>query len=160
MIKVNNTPSRQELVALIESNNRIIDLDPAAIKSGYCEQLRFHNIEAFLSKFTTGKTFEVKNNHAKEGTSLRITELKYEEHDLRGYRTTVSLKEDSLALLDTDRGIVYVINPDDESWFVNEFRKVRGIKLFEIAVHPVYLHEGEFVMVSNDLIRDRLERYL
>lgn len=160
MIKVNNTPSRKELVALIESNNRIIDLDPAAIKSGYCEQLRFHNIEAFLSKFTTGKTFEIKNAHAKEGTALRVTELKYEEHDLRGYRTTVSLKDDSLALLDTDKGIVYVINPDDESWFVNEFRRVRGIKLFEIAVRPVYLHDGEYVMVSNDLIKDRLERYL
>lgn len=160
MIKVNNTPSRQELMELIESNNRVIDLDPAAIKSGYCEQLRFHNIEAFLSKFTSGKTFELKNNHAKEGTSLRITELKYAEHDLHGYRTTVTLSQDSLALLDTDKGIVYVIGPDDETWFVSTFAKMRGIKLFEIAVHPVYLREGEYVMISNDLIRDRLERYL
>lgn len=160
MIKVNNTPSRKELMDLIESNNRIIDLDPAAVKSGYCEQLRFHNIEAFMSKFADGKTFEIKNAHAKEGTALRITELKYKESDLLGYRTTIVLKDDALALLDTDKGIVYVINPDDESWFVNEFRKIRGIKLFEIAVRPVYLREGEYIMVSNDLIKDRLERYL
>ena len=91
---------------------------------------------------------------------LRITELKYEEHDLRGYRTTISLKQNALSLLDTDTGVIYVINPDDESWFVNEFRKIRGIKLFEIAVHPVYLREDEYIMVSNDLIKDRLERYL
>ena len=160
MIKVNNTPSRQELMELISSNNRVIDLDPAAVKSGYCEQLRFHNIEAFLSKFNTGKTIEIKNMHAKEGTALRVTELGYAEHDLRGYRTTITLKEDSLALLDTDNGIVYVIGPDEESWFVGTFAKVRGIKLFEIAVHPVYLRENEYIMVSNDLIQNRLERYL
>ena len=98
--------------------------------------------------------------HAKEGTALRVTELAYAEHNLRGYRTTITLKEDSLALLDTDKGIVYVIGPDDETWFVSTFAKIRGIKLFEIAVHPVYLRENEFIMVSNDLIRDRLERYL
>ena len=160
MIKVNNAPSRQELMELIESNNRVIDLDPAAVKSGYCEQLRFHNIEAFLSKFNTGKTIEIKNMHAKEGTALRVTELAYAEHDLHGYRTTITLKEDSLALLDTDKGIVYVIGPDDETWFVSTFAKIRGIKLFEIAVHPVYLRENEYIMVSNDLIQDRLERYL
>ena len=61
MIKVNNTPSRKELVALIESNNRIIDLDPASIRSAYSEQVKFHGLEAFLSKFSTGKTFEIKN---------------------------------------------------------------------------------------------------
>lgn len=160
MITVNNTPSREDLVALIESNNRIIDLDPASIKTGYFEQVKYHNIEAFLSKYTDGKTFEIKNAHAKEGAALRVTELKYKEHDLSGYRTTIVLKGDALALLDTDKGMVYIINPDDESWFVNEFRKVRGIKLFEIAVHPVYLRENEYIMVSNDLIKDRLERYL
>lgn len=160
MIKVNNTPSRKELVALIESNNRVIDLDPAAVKSGYCEQVKYHNIESFLSKYNTGKTVEIKNLHAKEGTKLRVTELKYEENNLHGYRTTITLSQDSLALLDTDKGIVYVIGPDDESWFVSEFAKIRGIKLFEIAVHPVYLQENEYVMISNDLIKDRLERYL
>ena len=160
MIKVNNTPSRQELMELISSNNRVIDLDPASIKSAYSEQVKFHSLEAFLSKFSTGKTFEIKNAGTKEGMGLRITELKYEEHDLRGYRTTISLKQNALSLLDTDTGVIYVINPDDESWFVSEFTKIRGIKLFEIAVHPVYLQENEYVMVSNDLIKDRLERYL
>lgn len=160
MITVNNNPSRQDLVVLIESNNRIIDLDPASIKCDYCEQVNYYTPEAFLSKRKDGKTVTIKNVPASKGNALRITITGYTTDSLVGFSSVVTWKENSLAILDIDSKILYIVNVDDETWFVHEFRKHRGVALYETAVRPLYVKCCEYVMVANGDIKSKLERYL
>ena len=160
MITVNNTPSRQDLVALLESSNRVIDLDPASIKCGYCEQVKFHTPEAFLSKFKDGRTVAIESAATREGNALRITTTDYTKDGLVGFSSVVTWKENSLAILDTDSKTLYIINVDDEAWFVHEFKRYRAIALYETAVSPSYVKGCEYIMVSNDDVKTKLERYL
>lgn len=160
MITINNTPSREDLVALIESNSRIIDLDPASIKCEYCEQVTYHTPEAFLSKLKDGKTVTIKNASPREGNALRITTTDYRTDSLVGVSSVVTWKGNSLAILDVDSKILYIINVDDETWFVHEFKKHRAIALYETAVCPSYVKCCEYVMVANGDIKSKLERYL
>ena len=160
MITVNNNPSREDLVALIESNNRIIDLDPASIKCDYCEQVNYYTPEAFLSKRKDGKTVTIKSAPASEGNALRITITGYTTDSLVGFSSVVTWKENSLAILDIDSKTLYIVNVDEETWFVHEFRKQRAIALYETAVRPSYVKCCEYVMVANGDIKSKLERYL
>lgn len=160
MITINNTPSREDLVALIESNDRIIDLDPASIKCEYCEQVTYHTPEAFLSKLKDGKTVTIKNASPREGNALRITTTDYRADSLIGVSSVVTWKGNSLAILDVDSKILYIINVDDETWFVHEFKKHRAITLYEASIRPSYVKCCEYVMIANNDAKSKLERYL
>lgn len=158
MITLNINPTRAQLVALIESVNGLIDLDTAAVKSGHCENVKYMTLDCFTSAKTNGKEYTVVNHHTTKGCELRIGVIWYNGAEMAGRTQTVSWNKDGLALLDIESDIIYIISPDDELWFVNEFTKTRGIKLYNIGVRPHDLNS--YVVITDKTENDQIEKYL
>ena len=158
MITLNLNPTREQLVALIESANGLIDLDTAAVKSGHCENVKYMTLDCYLKAKKRGKEYTIINHRKIKGCELRIGVIWYNDESMAGRTQTVSWDKDGLALLDIESNIIYIISPDDELWFVNEFTKTRGIKLYNIGVRPHDL--SSYVVITDKTENDQIEKYL
>jgi len=158
MITLNINPTRDQLLSVISSSNGLIDLDTAAVKSGHCENIKYMSLDCYLKTKTAGKEYTITNHKKIKGCELRIGVIWYNGAQMAGRVQTISWDKDGLALLDVEADIIYVINPDDEIWFVNEFAKSRGIRLYNIGIQPRGL--DSYVIIADADENQQIEKYL
>lgn len=158
MITLNINPTRDQLLSVISSSNGLIDLDTAAVKSGHCDNVKYMSLDCYLKTKKAGKEYTIINHRKIKGCELRIGVIWYNGESMAGRTQTVSWEKEGLSLLDVESDIIYIISPDDELWFVNEFAKTRGIKLYNIGVRPHDLQS--YVIIADADENAQIEKYL
>ena len=134
MIKIINKVSDSKLEEIVMKHDRLIDLDAAAVKCGYCSNLKYHSFMAFISHNYQG--FETLINALSDSkeTTVRITHTSVNAGNIRGFTTTVRYKADSLVLFNMDRKEIYILSPEQEVDFIGMFKRHRGIEFYQSAV--------------------------
>lgn len=134
MIKVINKVSDSLLEEIVIKHDRLIDLDAAAVKCGYCSNLKYKSFMAFISHNYQG--FETLVNALVDGreTILRITHTSVNAGNIHGFTTTVRYKANGLVLFNMDRKEIYILSPEQEVDFIGMFKRHRGIEFYQSAV--------------------------
>lgn len=134
MIKIVNRVSDSLLEEIVLKHDRLIDLDAAAVKCGYCSNLKYKSFMAFISHNYQG--FETLINALSDSkeTTVRITHTSVNAGNIRGFTTTVRYKADGLVLFNMDKKEIYILSPEQEVDFIAMFKRHRGIEFYQSAV--------------------------
>lgn len=134
MIKIVSKLNDSLLEEVVLKHDRIIDLDAAAVKCGYCSNLKYKSFLAFVSHNYQG--FETLINALSDGreTTVRITHTSVNAGNIRGFTTTVRYKADGLVLFNMDRKEIYILSPEQEVDFIAMFKRHRGIEFYQSAL--------------------------
>lgn len=134
MIKIVNKVSDSLLEEIVMKHDRLIDLDAAAVKCGYCSNLKYKSFLAFVSHNYQG--FETLVNALVDGreTIVRITHTSVNAGNIRGFTTTVRYQAEGLVLFNMDRKEIYILSPEQEVDFITMFKRHRGIEFYQSAL--------------------------
>lgn len=134
MIKVINKVSDSKLEEIVMKHDHLIDLDAAAVKCGYCSNLKYRSFMAFVSHNYQG--FETLVNALSDGKEItaRIAHTSVNAGNIRGFTTTVRYQADGLVLFNMDRKEIYILSPEQEVDFISMFKQHRGIEFYQSAI--------------------------
>ena len=134
MIKIISKLNDSLLEEVVLKHDRIIDLDAAAVKCGYCNNLKYRSFMALVSHNYQG--FETLINALSDSkeTTVRITHTSVNAGNIRGFTTTVRYKADGLVLFNMDKKEIYILSPEQEVDFIGMFKRHRGIEFYQSAV--------------------------
>ena len=157
MIKVINKVNDSLLEEMVIKHDRIIDLDVAAVKCGYCNNIRYKSFLAFVSHGYQG--YELALNaqvQDKNENILRLTFTSMNAGEIRGFTTTVRYRADGLVIFNMDRKEIYILSPEQEVDFIALFKRHRGIEFYQSAVKT----NNDFIVLADIEDYVGLKKYL
>ena len=156
MIKVMSKVSDGLIEEVILKHDKLIDLDAAAVKCGYCNNLKYRSFMALVSHNYQG--FETLINAVSDGkeTTTRITHTSVNTGNIRGFTTTVRYKADGLVLFNMDRKENYILSPKKEVDFIMMFKMHRGIEFYQSALKV----NNDYIVLSDIEDYTGMKKYL
>lgn len=156
MIKIVNKVSDSVLEEIVMKHDRLIDLDAAAVKCGYCSNFKYRSFMALISHNYQG--FETLINALSDGkeTTVRITHTSVNAGNIRGFTTTVRYKADGLVLFNMDRKEIYILSPEQEVDFIAMFKRHRGIEFYQSAVRL----DNDYIVLADIEDYTGMKKYL
>ena len=156
MIKIVSKLNDSLLEEVVLKHDRIIDLDAAAVKCGYCCDLKYKSFLAFVSHNYQG--FETLVNALVDGreTIVRITHTSVNAGNIRGFTTTVRYQAEGLVLFNMDRKEIYILSPEQEVDFIAMFKRHRGIEFYQSALKV----NNDYIVLSDIEDYTGMKKYL
>lgn len=156
MIKIINKVSDEVLERAVLKHEHLIDLDVAAVKCGYCNNLKYKSFLAFVSKNYQGIDISINAISNTKETYVRIAYTNINAGVIRGFTTTIKYKADGMVLFNIDRKEVYILTPEQEVDFIFMFKQHRGIEFYQSAIGV----GNEYVTVADIEDYVGLKKYL
>lgn len=156
MIKILNKVSDSLLEEIVLKHDRLIDLDAAAVKCGYCNNLKYRSFLAFVSHGYQG--YETQINALSDGKEItvRIAHTSMNAGNIRGFTTTVRYHAEGLVLFNMDRKEIYILSPEQEVDFIALFKRHRGIEFYQSAVK----NDNDYIVLADIEDYVGLKKYL
>lgn len=156
MIKIINKVSDSKLEEIVMKHDRLIDLDAAAVKCGYCSNLKYRSFMAFISHNYQGFETLVNALSDSKETTVRITHTSVNTGTIRGFTTTVRYQAEGLVLFNMDRKEIYILSPEQEVDFIGMFKRHRGIEFYQSALKV----NKDYVVLSDIEDYTGMKKYL